>query len=164
MFCHACAMCKIWAATAEIGELYLNSLHLQTQNFIYFVQSWTHCVVGVSAQVLKNPKESRQSTSNFLTSWPGQEDRMVHLNCVSLMIVGFLIGYLCFQSYVNGDDRYGTSQGTYEYGSSLTNARGVSKAEYSEENMPKILLMGLRRYWHWVYTKNQSPKNTFQYF
>ncbi len=82
------------------------------------------------------------------------------------MIVGFLIGYLCFQSYVNGDDRYGTSQGTYEYGSSLTNARGVSKAEYSEENMPKILLMGLRRYWPIGYTQRIKVQrilfNTFK--
>jgi len=47
-------------------------------------------------------------------------------------------------SYVNGDDRYGTSQGTYEYGTSLS-TRGVAKGDFNDENMPKILLMGLRR-------------------
>ena len=56
-----------------------------------------------------------------------------------------------FQSYVNGDDlRYGTSQGTYEYGTSLNTSRGVAKADFNDENMPKILLMGLRRFVHFA--------------
>ena len=52
---------------------------------------------------------------------------------------------------MNGDDRYGTSQGTYEYGTSLTATRGVPKADFNDENMPKILLMGLRRFEYFTY-------------
>ena len=46
-----------------------------------------------------------------------------------------------FQSYVNGDDRYGTSQGAYDFGTSLTNRNGIAaKSEGEEEVLPKILL------------------------
>lgn len=44
------------------------------------------------------------------------------------------------------DDHYGTSLNPYEYGTSLTNrGTGNGKGAEADENMPKILLMGLRR-------------------
>ena len=66
----------------------------------------------------------------------GKRDNWLFLTVWGLITRNFL------QSYVNGDDRYGTSQGAYDFGTSLTNRNGIAaaKSDGEEEVLPKILL------------------------